>query len=262
MRLINLTTPRAALPGGISMRQSRHPHNGGFGRWWSSQSNEAKAAYIVGVLGILATVILAPVFAHVLDSGSQSASGGSTPTTTSPGNSATSSPTATPSPSPSTSSTAPPPSSTAPPAPPKNSFLTQLDYSAGGPFQGGVGDNINLGLAIIAGKKYSNSFRENICINTPIVVKIPSGYTKVVGTVGYADDSFSKEGVTLQIEATTEDPQSDQAVWDRIDLISLSPTRGTPFSDKLPPGTQGIRLSSVAYACSTEIVWGNAAVES
>jgi hypothetical protein len=221
------------------MRQSRHPHNGGnFGRWWSSQSSEAKAAYIVGVLGVLATAILAPVFAHLLDSGPQSAGGGSTPTATSTASPATSSPTV------------------------KNSFLTQLDYSAGGPFQGGVGDNINLGLAVIAGKKYSNSFRENICINTPIVVKIPSGYTKVVGTVGYADNSFSKDGVTLQIEATAEDPQSDQAAWDRIDLISLSPTRGIPFSDKLPPGTQGIRLSSVAYACSTEIVWGNPAVES
>jgi hypothetical protein len=245
------------------MRQSRHPHNGGnFGRWWSSQSSEAKAAYIVGVLGVLATAILAPVFAHLLDSGPQSAGGGSTPTATSTASPATSSPTVTPSPSPSASPPTPPASSTAPPATPKNSFLTQLDYSAGGPFQGGVGDNINLGLAVIAGKKYSNSFRENICINTPIVVKIPSGYTKVVGTVGYADNSFSKDGVTLQIEATAEDPQSDQAAWDRIDLISLSPTRGIPFSDKLPPGTQGIRLSSVAYACSTEIVWGNPAVES
>lgn len=238
------------------MRQSQHPHNGGnFSRWWSSQSNEAKAAYIVGVLTVLATAILAPVFAYVLASGSQSGSGVSTPTATSPITPVTTSPPVTPSSSASGSSTAPPTT-------PKHSFLTQLDYSAGGPFQGGVGDNINLGLAIIAGKKYKNSFRESICINTPIVMKIPPGYTKLIGTAGYSDDSFNKQGVTLQIEATTEDPQSDQAVWSRIDLIPLPSTRGVPFSDQLPPGTQGIRLSSVAYACSTDIAWGDPAVES
>ena len=124
-----------------------------------------------------------------------------------------------------------------------------------------MGDNIQLGLAIIAGKKYKNSFRENICINTPIVVSIPQSYTKLSGTAGYSDDSFNKQVVTLQIETTTDDPQSDQAVWSRIDLISLRPSRGVAFSDQLPSGTQGIRLSSVAYACSTEIVWGNPAVE-
>jgi hypothetical protein len=89
----------------------------------------------------------------------------------------------------------------------------------------------------------------------------PQGYTKLVGTAGYSDDSFNKQGVTLQIETTADNPQSDQAVWSRIDLISLQLNRGVPFSDKRPSGTQGIRLSSVAYACSTEIVWGDPAVE-
>jgi len=238
------------------VRQSRHPHGGSFGRWWSSQSNEAKAAYIIGVLTVLATAILAPVFTFALDSGPQAVGGVSSPSATSPNTPTTSSQATTPTPSPQ-------PSSPVSPSPtlPERSFLTQMDISAGGPFQGGVGDNINLGLAVIAGKKYEYSFRESICINTPIVVSIPQGYTKLSGTAGYADDSFNKQGVTLQIETTTDDPQSDQAVWSRIDLISLKPNRGVLFSDQLPSGTQGIRLSSVAYACSTEIVWGDPAVE-
>jgi hypothetical protein len=116
-------------------------------------------------------------------------------------------------------------------------------------------------VAVISGKKYSNSFRESICIATPIVVAVPTGYTKIVGTVGYSDDSSNKDGVTLQVEATTDPPDSSQAIWDRIDLIPLSSRRGVSFSDQLPEGTTSIRLSPEAYACSTEIVWGNPAVE-
>ena len=41
----------------------------GFALWWSSQSNEAKAAYIVGLVTLLAAVIGTPIITHALGSG-------------------------------------------------------------------------------------------------------------------------------------------------------------------------------------------------
>jgi hypothetical protein len=59
----------------------------------------------------------------------------------------------------------------------------------------GAGDNINLGLAVTGGKKYENLFRKSICINMPIVMSIPQGYIKLVGTAGYSDDSFNNKAL-------------------------------------------------------------------
>lgn len=140
-------------------------------------------------------------------------------------------------------------------------YLTSLNYGAGGAFEGGLGQNVNVGVALIDGKRYSDSFYEDICIDTPIDVAIPSGYSKIVGTAGYSDDSSNKSGVTLQIQATTDPLDSTDPVWIRVDLISLTSQQGVPFSDPLPTGTTAIQLSATSYACATEIVWGNPAVQ-
>jgi hypothetical protein len=145
---------------------------------------------------------------------------------------------------------------------PSLAYLTNLPVTAGGPFQGGLGDNINIGVAFIDGKKYSNSFYEAICINTPIDVSIPPGYSKIVGTVGYSDGSSNLDGATdLQIQATTDPPDNSNPLWIRLDLIPLNPRQGVAFSDSLPAGTTAIQLSATSDPCSTEIVWGNAAVQ-
>jgi hypothetical protein len=140
-------------------------------------------------------------------------------------------------------------------------YLTGLNYGAGGAFEGGLGQNVNVGVALIDGKKYSDSFYESICVNTPIDVAIPSGYSKIVGTAGYSDDSSNKSGVTLQIQATTDPSDSTDPNWIRIDLIPLTSQQGVTFSDPLPAGTTAIQLSATSYACATEIVWGNPAVK-
>jgi hypothetical protein len=126
-------------------------------------------------------------------------------------------------------------------------------------------ENVHVGTVFIAGKKYSNSFYEDICINTPIDIVIPPGYSKIVGEAGYSDDSGFKGGVTLQVQATTDPVESgsDESTfnWIRLDEISIDPRHGTPFSDSLPKGTTAIQLSAVDYACSTQIAWGNPAVK-
>ena len=52
------------------MSQSQSPQRRSrLARWWSSQSKEAKAAYIVGLATVIAAVIGAPIITHELSSG-------------------------------------------------------------------------------------------------------------------------------------------------------------------------------------------------
>jgi hypothetical protein len=138
--------------------------------------------------------------------------------------------------------------------------LIDLDLSAGGPFQGGIGQNISLGAAYISGKKYRHSISESICINTPIIIQIPPGYATLKGVAGFADDSLNKSGVRLQIETTGGTVVDSSSVWLKVDFVDLSSPASVAFQEDLR-GATAIRLSSTKYACSTEIVWGDALVE-
>jgi hypothetical protein len=153
--------------------------------------------------------------------------------------------------------TAPPnsqsPTETGPSSP---AYLTELDYSTND-----SDDYVEVGLASIAGKRYKKSFRVAECMSPEITVVLPSGNSQLSGVVGYDDESGSKDGsYKVQIEATSDaDPAGEDVRFTRLDVLTIPSggRRAVPFSEDLPPGTTGIRLSAVHYACSTTVSWGD-----
>jgi hypothetical protein len=93
-----------------------------------------------------------------------------------------------------------------------------------------------------------------------ITVVIPTGLTQLTGVVGYDDESGSKDGsYKVQIEETTDaDPAAEDVRFTRLDVLTIPSggRRAVPFSEELSPGTTGIRLSAVKYACSTTVFMG------
>jgi hypothetical protein len=135
-------------------------------------------------------------------------------------------------------------------------YLTDLDYSTDDD------DNyVEVGLASIAGKRYKKSFRVHECLSPEITVVLPQGLTHLSGVVGYDDESGSKDdSYKVQIEATSDaDPSGDDVQFTRLDVLAIPSggRRAVPFSEELSPGTTGVRLSAVKYACSTMVSWGD-----
>jgi hypothetical protein len=115
----------------------------------------------------------------------------------------------------------------------------------------------NLGLGIIDGKKYYHSYIETTCLGTSLSVPLDAAYSRLTGTVGYAEDSVAQEdSKDASVEVTSGNPTSTDASWSKIESYSFTGKRPARVEVEIPAGTTGIRLDS-SYGCSQQTVWGD-----
>jgi hypothetical protein len=127
-------------------------------------------------------------------------------------------------------------------------YLVDLDYEI---------DSLatEAGVVTIGGKQYRKSFRDRPCISSDIMVALPSGMSRVSGAVGFPDDSEdTTTSVQVQVESTT-DQLDNNPEWTVLVELTLSTRRVKSFSEDLPPGVQGLRLSNDKSLCSGRIAW-------
>jgi hypothetical protein len=130
-------------------------------------------------------------------------------------------------------------------------YLVDLDYDINS-------RTTQTGLVTIGGRQYRKSFRNNgPCRNSDIVVPLPSGMSRVTGAVGFPDDSdYITTGVRVRVEATADQPY-DSPEWTVIAELTLSTRRVELFSEALPSGVQGLRLSDDSPLCAVNVAWAN-----
>lgn len=134
-------------------------------------------------------------------------------------------------------------------------YLVDLPHS--------LGQDTDVGLVLINGVRFARSFRAYVYLHQQTVVRIPSGYSRLRGTVGYADESPNRDNaLQVQIEVTSEifrqsDLRGTDLRWRRLELIDLPARGGADVEVVLPSDATGIRLSAVQAPALTQVAWGD-----